>query len=93
MSEITITPMEPRHYGVQVSEGPTTTSHRVAVTGRIVDDLRLDPDDGERIVRETIGFLLEREPATAILAEFSLADVDRYFPAFRDELTTRLGAG
>ena len=31
MSEITITSMEPGHFGVQVTEGDTTTSHRVAV--------------------------------------------------------------
>jgi hypothetical protein len=41
-------------------------------------------------VRETIEFLLEREPATAILPEFSLNDVARYFPEFPEELQRRL---
>jgi hypothetical protein len=90
MSEITITAMEPDHYGVQVREGDTTTSHRVRVPPAMVDDLALGDVDRELLVRETIGFLLEREPATAILSEFSLEDVARFFPGFYDELQARV---
>ena len=37
-----------------------------------------------------VDFLLEREPATSILPEFSLVDVSRYFPDFPKELRRRL---
>ncbi len=90
MSEITITPMEPGHYGVQVTEGDTTTSHRVAVPDGLLDDLGMDGVDPELVVRETIGFLLDREPATSILREFSLDQVPGFFPDFYDELRARL---
>lgn len=90
MSEITITPMEPGHYGVQVTEGDTITSHRVAVPGSLLDDLGLDAVDPELVVRETIGFLLDREPATSIMTEFSLDQVPRFFPDYYDELRARL---
>ena len=40
MSEITITPMEPGHFGVQVTEGDTTTSHRLAVSEAAAGELR-----------------------------------------------------
>lgn len=90
MSEITITPMEPGHYGVQVAEGDTTTSHRVAVPDTLLDDLGLNGVDPELVVRETIGFLLEREPATSIMSEFSLDQVPRFFPEYYDELQARL---
>ena len=80
MSEITITPMEPGHFGVQVSEGDTTTSHRVAVSDATLDQLGLADADRERVVRESFDFLLEREPATSIMSEFSLADISRFLP-------------
>ncbi len=92
MSEITITPMEPGHYGVQISEGDTTTSHRVAVPDALLDDLGLNGVDPELVVRETIGFLLDREPATSIMDEFSLEQVPGFFPDYYDELRARLEA-
>ena len=92
MSEITITPMEPGHYGVQITEGDTTTSHRVAVPDALLDDLGLNGVDPELVVRETIGFLLDREPATSIMEEFSLEQVPGFFPDYYDELRACLEA-
>ena len=48
------------------------------------------PADIERLVRETVGFLLEREPRTSILARFDLPVVERYFPEFPAEIRRRL---
>ena len=90
MSEITITAMEPDHYGVQVREGDTTTSHRVFVPPAMLDDLGLIDVDHEQVIRESIAFLLEREPATAIQREFALDDIAGFFPEYYDELQTRL---
>jgi len=47
--------------------------------------------DRELIVRETLAFLLEREPPTSILDEFSLDDVAGYFPEYYEELRRRVG--
>jgi hypothetical protein len=88
---ITITPMEPGWYGVQLKDGGTTTSHRVHVPTALLEDMRLTDADRELVVRETIAFLLEREPPSSILSEFSLDVVPRYFPEFYDELRSRLG--
>ncbi len=88
-----LTAMEPRVFGVQITEGTTTTSHRVAVSDGILDLVATDPDDGalqERLVRESIKFLLDREPATEILDHFSLDDITRYFPSYRDEISNRM---
>jgi hypothetical protein len=43
------------------------------------------------VVRESFEFLLEREPASSILARFSLTDISRYFPEYPEELARRLG--
>ncbi len=91
MTDIAITAMEPGHFGVQVSEGDETTSHRVAVPPGMVDDLGLGDVDGETLVRESFSFLLEREPATSIMREFALSDIAKFFDDYYDELRRRLG--
>lgn len=90
MVDISVTSMGPRQFGVQVREGETQTDHKVTVPEGLVDDLQLDEDDLERVVRESFHFLLEREPASSILREFSLNEISRYFPEYSEELTTRL---
>lgn len=85
-----IVAMGTNEYGVEVEEGHEVTGHRVRLPETFLDDLLLTETDQERIVRETISFLLEREPATSILPEFSLDDVSRYFPEFPEELQRRL---
>ncbi len=90
MADIAITPMGPREFGVQVRESDLETNHRVTVPESLIDDLQLPEDDLERVVRESFLFLLDREPASSILPEFSLNEISRYFPEYTDELTTRL---
>ena len=92
MSEITVTPMDDRHYGVQLREGDVTTTHRVAVPPAMVEDLGLTDVDPDVLVRESMAFLLEREPATSILPEFALSDIQRFFDDYYDELARRVHA-
>jgi hypothetical protein len=98
VSTITVRPIGDHQYGVQVREGDLTTSHRVTVPQDMLDEWGMleagaDDDEGtveERIVRESFAFLLEREPATSILDEFSLSVIPRYFPEYSEELARRL---
>ena len=90
MTTMRVVPMAPGEYGVEVEEGNEITGHKVRLHRPFLDDLLLTGVDEELIVRETIDFLLEREPATSILPEFSLVDVTRYFPEFPQELQRRL---
>jgi hypothetical protein len=90
MTTMRVVSMAPREYGVEVEEGHETTAHKVRLPEGFLDDLMLTGVDEERIVKETIDFLLEREPHTSILPEFSLEDVSRYFPEFPEELQRRL---
>ena len=62
----------------------------MTVPDRLGDGLELRDDDLERVVRESFRFLLERERATSILAQFSLSDISRYFPEYPSELARRL---
>jgi hypothetical protein len=90
MTTMRVVPMAPGEFGVEVTEGHEVTGHKVRLPPAFLDDLLLTDVDEEQIVRETFDFLLEREPATSILAEFSLDDVSRYFPEFAEELQRRL---
>lgn len=90
MTDIAITPMEPGHFGVQVTEGTTTTSHRVTVPADLLDDLGLAGVDQAEVVRHSFEFLLDKEPATSILADFSLDQIPRYFSDYYDDLRARL---
>ena len=87
---IHITPAGPHEFGVEVTEGNETTSHKVIVPPSLLEDWGLEKTDSERVVRESFAFLMEREPATAILPEFSLAIISRYYPEYKDELPERL---
>jgi hypothetical protein len=90
MTTMRVVSMAPGEFGVEVTEGNEVTGHKVRLPPAFLDDLLLAEVEEELIVRETFDFLLEREPATSILAEFSLEDVTRYFPEFPEELQRRL---
>ena len=44
------------------------------------------------LVRASFEFLLEREPATSILREFSLDVISQYFPGYPAQIRARLGS-
>lgn len=90
MPDIRITRLGAREFEVQIREGEGQTTHRVAVPEQLGEGIELGDQDLERIVRESFRFLLEREPASSILREFSLTDISRYFPDYPDELARRL---
>jgi hypothetical protein len=90
VTDIAITPLDAGSYGVQVTEGDVTTSYKVRVPNELFDDLDLRDIEPATIVRKSFEFLLEREPATSILSEFSLTDIARYFSEYYDELQRRV---
>ncbi|MGH3321799.1 MAG: hypothetical protein ACRDN9_16820 [Streptosporangiaceae bacterium] len=89
MATIDVSARGDHRYTVTVDEDGRATRYQVRVPDRLREELG-DPDE-ERLVRESFGFLLEREPATAILREFDLDVISRYFPEYVSEIRTRLG--
>jgi hypothetical protein len=90
MTSMHIVAMEPEFFGVQVEEGGLTTSHRVRLTDGFVDDLQLEDVERDRIVEETIDFLIERVPATSIPEIVDIDELWRDYPDYYDELRARL---
>ncbi len=91
MSErIRILPMAEHEFSVDVTEGPTTTTHRVTVPQDLRDDLGLPTVDEETLVAESFAFLLEKEKSTTILPEFPLDEIQNYFDDYLTSMRTRL---
>lgn len=76
---------------VRVVQGDAVTSHRVAVSEDELAQLGLSGADPESVVRASFEFLLEREPATSILSDFSLDVIPRYFPEYATEMARIIG--
>jgi hypothetical protein len=90
MNEISITPLSDGRFDVHVRGGSAATRHQVAVPRSMIDDPQLGAIEPERLVKESMEFLLEREPASSILSEFSLDVIPRYFREYDAELRRRL---
>jgi hypothetical protein len=90
MTDISITPSGPGRFSVRLEQGRVSTRHEVTVPRSIADDAELGAVDPQVIVRESMEFLLEREPPTSILSEFSLDVIPRYFGDYHSELRRRL---
>ena len=77
---------------VTIDDGRGTSAHDVTVATDEADALAAAADvpDVERLVYETVAFLLEREPKESILGAFDLSVVGRYFPDYEHEIRSRL---
>lgn len=71
-------------------DGASEKSHQVAVSERMIEELGLAENGLEDVVRESFEFLLEREPPSSIMAEFSLDVISSYFPEYEAELRSRI---
>ncbi len=87
MAQITVTRQADGTFQVQT---PAGTSHQVSVPAGFPASLGCGHVAPEELVKASFGFLLEREPATSILHEFSLDIISGYFPGDPAEIRARL---
>ena len=76
---------------VEGSEATSETRHRVKLEPDYYQKLCGGTITHEWLIIQSFKFLLEREPNTAILREFNLEDISRYFPEYESEITARVG--
>lgn len=88
--EIEVLALGPQEYAVRVTEGVDTTDHHVTVPSSLLDELLMDPDDADALVRESFAFLLERVHADEVDHEVNLGQLidehEDYLPTMRDVL-------
>ena len=91
MDDIFTTSVGPRRFHVQVREGDGTARHyHVTVPENFIAELQLPEKDLDKVVRESFVFLLEREPASSIMHDFSLDVISSYFPEYKETLLSKL---
>jgi len=74
-----------------VADAGSQTRHEVTVSG--AERERFAPDvTPEWLVEESFRFLLEREPKEAILRQFALSEIERYFPEYEATISRRLSS-
>jgi hypothetical protein len=91
-SKIEVEKIHEEEFQVRVSEGNSSTSHRVSLKRADYERLAAGKIGPEELVRRAFEFLLENEPKESILARFDLTVIGRYFPDFEGEIKRRLGS-
>lgn len=83
--KISVKPIDGTRYRVIVEEGTSQTEHEVTVS--IHDKERYGRDvTTEGLLVSSFKFLLGREPKESILRRFALADIERYFPDYPNQI-------
>jgi len=77
-------------YRVSVEDGSTTYTYDVTLSWSDYDHWSHGRVAPEKVVMRAFEFLLEREPASAILSKFDCSVIRRYFPEVDQELPRRL---
>jgi hypothetical protein len=89
-ADLEIRPLGDRRYEVTIRQAGLSTRHDVTVPPALTADLGLRSQDGERIVRASFAFLLEREGPESILRRFDLDVIPRYFPEYLESIRSSL---
>ena len=76
---------------VIVGDDPAATRHQVDVATVDLERFAPGADDPGDLVRAAFTFLLTREPREAILSQFELTVIGRYFPGWEEEIRGTLG--
>ena len=94
MAEISVESSETadgRSFDVRVADGESESRHDVTLSRSDRD--RIAPAaDPEQLVRESLAFLLEREPKESIMRSFDLTVIARYFPEYERAMAECFGS-
>lgn len=75
---------------VAVGTDPQATRHTVMVSQAELADLAPGHYDPEELVLASFAFLLEREPREAILRQFDISVIERYFPGYAAQIRRQM---
>lgn len=89
MADIQIRPLDDEHFEVTIDEGTSQSMH-VVTASRKEADLLCDGCDTERLVEASVRFLLDRESKEAIMNQFDLDVIVRFFPDYPSKIADYL---
>jgi hypothetical protein len=79
-------------FDVEVSEGGSSTRHRVTLAEGTHDKLSDGRHPPQEVVHACFRFLLSREPKESILRTFDVDVIGRYFPGYEAEVRRLLAS-
>ncbi len=82
--DVRVSPHDERYVAHVTVRDRVVTRHTVRISAEELD--RYGGGDVVDLVRRSFEFLLAREPNTAILREFPLSMIERYFPGYAREI-------
>jgi len=84
---------DPMAFDVAVSGGDGRTEHRVTMDRPTFERLGGGAAEPSELIDAAFRFLLDREPKEAIMAQFDVRVIARYFPEFEAALPDYIEAG
>lgn len=90
MSDIVIANIIETDDGWEFEVSVDRPTYRVTLSQDYYRQLTEGETTPEDLVAESFRFLLEREPASSILKEFDLSEINGYFPEYEEEMKKRL---
>lgn len=79
-----------REYAAEVHEANETTQHRVVFSQHLLDALDMPEPDEQRFVAESVKYLLQRTPVTALPHDIDLAGIQQEDLEFLPEMRSRM---
>jgi hypothetical protein len=76
---------------VQIGDDPAATHHQLVFSRAQMERLPPAGTEPEQLARAAFRFLLRQEPREAILRDFELQVIGRYFPAWEQAVAAELG--
>jgi hypothetical protein len=74
-------------FEVETSAG---TEHVVTLSSDYHQELTNGDIPPQALIEKSFAFLLDNEPASAILSEFDCADIEQYFPSYPQKISQQL---
>lgn len=67
-------------FKVDIKDRSSKTSHEVTIESSFLAKYGIK--NPKKLIKKSFEFLLEREPKEAILSEFNIEEISRYFPEY-----------
>ena len=80
----------PKKYLVTISEDSSKTGHQVTLSDEYYQRLTGGLRSREDFIKASFEFLLEREERGAILANFDISQIQKYFPEYEKVIPMQL---
>ncbi|MFO8235924.1 MAG: hypothetical protein R6U04_11030 [Bacteroidales bacterium] len=84
---ITVTKEDENTFQVTVEEDNSQSTHTVTVNDKFHKKLTGGVIPKEELVKKSFEFLLEREPKEAIMQNFNLEVISRFFPEYESHVS------